>query len=249
MPDDVDRLALVVAGVQKAGTTSLFNYLKQHPGLAAPRDKELHVFDDERMDWSAPDYSAIDAAFPPFDGRLRFEATPAYVFWPGALDRLRRYNPDIRLILAFRDPIARAWSHWRMERHRGNEHRSFSEAIRATPEGELGLRHHTYVARGFYGQQLAQALTMFDRAQLLLLSAAELERDHPRLLAQIAAFAGLQAFADLAPLNDNAGAPMGEMSLMDADYLRRLYEADMALFASLSGLTLEDWPGRDLSPA
>ena len=235
------RLGAIIAGVQKAGTSSLFGYLAQHPDLAAPRCKELHYFDDEGIDWSAPGHDRLHAHFPAADERLRFEATPIYSFWPDALARIRHYNPDIRLILIFRDPIARAWSHWRMERQRGDETRSFSDAIRATPSDEAGWRHHSYVARGFYGEQLQRALALFARAQLLLLRDTDLAQDHAAVLERVAGFLGIGAFPGLAPRRDNEGAPMGEMPAGDRDYLREVYREDTALFAALSGLDVGDW--------
>ncbi|MBX9700198.1 MAG: sulfotransferase domain-containing protein, partial [Acetobacteraceae bacterium] len=111
------RIGVFVAGVQKAGTTTLFAHLRRHPGLVAPTaEKELHVFDDETIDWRAPiDWSRLHARFPA-ERRcgLRFEATPITLFWPPALARIRAYNPAARIILIFRDPIGRAVSQWRM---------------------------------------------------------------------------------------------------------------------------------------
>lgn len=246
--DDPARLSLILAGVQKAGTSSLFGYLADHPALVAPSRKELHFFDDERIDWSAPDYGQIDAAFPPADGRLRFEATPIYLFWPQALERIQRYNPDIRLILVFRDPIDRAWSHWRMELTRGDEHRAFSDAIRAVPIGEFGLRHHSYVARGLYGAQVQHALTLFERDQVLMLTAEELWHERLDVLARVADFVGISGFEAPAARRDNAGKPMGDVPATDADYLRSTYAEDMVLFAGLSGLATGGWRVNALPP-
>jgi hypothetical protein len=235
------RLELIVGGVQKAGTSSLFGYLAAHPGLAPPVRKELHFFDDERIDWSAPDYSALEAAFAAEEGGLRFEATPIYLFWPRALERIQRYNPAVKLIFVFREPVARAWSHWRMERKRGQETRPFSDAIRSAPVGASGLRHHSYVARGLYAQQLERALMIFDPGQMLLLTADELMADPRGALARIAAFLRIAPFPDMLPRRENVGVPMGEVPAVDAAYLRAVYRADTARFAALSGLAIDNW--------
>jgi hypothetical protein len=44
--------------------------------------------------------------------RIAIDATPSYVFWPHAMERMRAYRPDMRLIASLRDPIERAFSHW-----------------------------------------------------------------------------------------------------------------------------------------
>ena len=99
------RVSFLIAGVQKAGTTALFDYLSEVPGLELPAVKEAHFFDDEeRIDWAAPDYAPYHALFGAPD-RCWGEATPIYLYWPNALERIRAYNPAMKLILLFRDPV------------------------------------------------------------------------------------------------------------------------------------------------
>ncbi|MCR5877530.1 sulfotransferase domain-containing protein [Phenylobacterium sp. J367] len=117
---DEPRVDFIIAGVQKGGTTALFDYLSDEPRIALPRVKEVHFFDDEGQDWAQPDYGAYHAHWDaPPDGRPRGEATPIYVYWPNSLERIAAYNPAMKLIVLLRDPVQRAWSHWRMEYARG----------------------------------------------------------------------------------------------------------------------------------
>src|ERR1700759_5079035 len=94
-----DRVAFIIAGVQKGGTTALFDYLAETPDLSLSRVKEVHFFDDEAQDWARPDYGAYHANFAPFDGRPRGEATPIYLYWPKSLERIAAYNPSARLVV------------------------------------------------------------------------------------------------------------------------------------------------------
>ena len=48
------KLQFLVAGVQKGATSALHYYLRQHPDLYLPTKKELHFFDNEKIDWSEP---------------------------------------------------------------------------------------------------------------------------------------------------------------------------------------------------
>ena len=93
MAADHRKVAFIVAGVQKGGTTALFDYLGEEPALSLAREKEVHFFDDEDQDWAAPDYGAYHAHFAAPDGRQRGEATPIYLYWPGSLERIAAYNP------------------------------------------------------------------------------------------------------------------------------------------------------------
>jgi len=248
-----DKVAVFVAGVQKGGTTSLFHYLSEHPDLHAPTVKEIHFFDDEETDWSAPDYGKIDACFRGrTQGRLRFEATPIYAFWPRALERIADYNPAARLILLFRDPFERAVSHWAMEHARGFETLSFSEAIRTgrdrlrgVPDTAPAWRLFSYLERGLYGEQIARARAIFPPSRLLFLRSADL-RDRPALvLDEISRFLDIGPFPDTAPRIEHRRRPTPGMPpptdedlALVADFVRD----DLVAFQAASGLDLSDWP-------
>ena len=132
-------VSFLIAGVQKGGTTALDAYLRDHPDVQMASMKEAHFFDDEGQDWAQPDYARYHALFAD-DGRLRGEATPIYVYWPNSLERIARYRQDMRLILLFRDPVAKPdWV-----RPRRHEPISFA----STPNGcQLAFQDSSRLAR------------------------------------------------------------------------------------------------------
>ena len=240
-----EQVAFIVAGVQKAGTTALFDYLSEEPGVALPRVKEVHFFDDETQDWRAPDYAAYHAHFEAPDGRLRGEATPIYLSWPNSLERIAAYNPAMKLIVLLRDPVERAWSHWKMEYARGAETQPFAWCIRAGRRRLLDAEpwgHHrvfSYVERGFYGEQLERLYGLFAREQVLVLRADNLDRAPAETLACVRTFLGLSGGAAPAPRRVHVARAMdygGALTLDDADLLRRLYAADQARLHVLTGI-------------
>jgi hypothetical protein len=238
----------IVIGVQKAGTTALFDYLSEDPQIAVPHVKETHFFDDEGLDWSAPDYDLYHRRFPPADRRLRLEATPIYIYWPNCLERIRTYNPDIRLILALRDPVERAWSHWRMEYARGAETNPFAWCIRQGRQRLFESRpwgHHreySYVERGYYGEQVERLLSLFPRKQLLVLKAEDLQDAPAQVLAEVRAFLGLRGAAKPAEARRTHVAREmdygSDLTPEDVDFLRETYAPDLARLASLTGVDL-----------
>ncbi len=240
----------IIGGVQKGGTTALFEHMGRDLQVSLSTVKETHFFDDETQDWTRPDYDAYHALFDPPDGRPRGEATPIYLYWPNALERIAAYNPAVRLILIFRDPVARAWSQWRMEIGRDFDNMAFSEAIRAgrSRVTEAGGHHrvYSYVERGFYAGQLAHALTLFNRDQLLLLRAEDLRRNPDSVLGQVAAHIGVaRPKGPTSPLEANVGGEKtGRMSQEDTLYLQALYADDLERFAALSGLDVSGWTRR-----
>jgi hypothetical protein len=245
------KVNFVVAGVQKGGTTALFDYLAAMGDVALSRLKETHFFDDETRDWARSDYGAYHALFddppgPRGPSRPCGEATPIYSYWPGALERIAAYNPAMRLILVLRDPVERAWSHWRMEYARGAERAAFAWCIRegrmrlfedAPPNAPWGVhREFSYVERGFYGEQLERLYGLFPRQQVLVLRAEALRGDHAATLAEVRRFLGLAPAKPPAAHTAHVGQQMdygSELGAEDAAFLRRLYARDQARLAGL----------------
>lgn len=165
----VERVDIFIAGVQKAATTTLHALLSAHPDILSADVKELHFFDNEEIDWSVPDYSLLHNRYPEQqNGQVAIDATPIYTFWPPSLKRIKAYNPDAKIIAQFRDPIERAWSHWRMETARNNEDLNFSACIRygrsrIDPSTTLARnwRIASYVERGFYTQQVRRLFDLW----------------------------------------------------------------------------------------
>lgn len=243
---DAATVDFVIAGVQKGGTTALFDYLGDYPDLALSREKEVHFFDDERQDWAAPDYGAYHARFPPPDGRLRGEATPIYVYWPNSLERIAAYNPGMKLIIVLRDPVQRAWSHWRMEFARGAETEPFAWCIRegrqrlfrAEPWGHH--REFSYVERGFYGEQLERVFHLFPKNQVLLLRSEDLHAEPAATLGEVRCFLGLPPAAPPRPRESHVGREIdypSELSEADVAYLREVYAADARRLQEIAGLS------------
>lgn len=248
------RVGFLVAGAQKAGTTALFDHLAEIPALELPTVKEAHFFDDEAVDWAAPDYGPYHALFNDPD-RLWGEATPIYLYWPNALERIRAYNPGIKLILLFRDPIERAWSHWKMEYARGKETELFGWCIR---DGRARMaealpypgfhRVHSYVERGYYGRQLARALTLFPREQLLLLGSDDLRHDPTGTIGTVCAFLGITPPpGPIPPKTSRSAADIdypATLSDSDVTFLQRQYADEVTRLHQLAGkklLTGKNW--------
>lgn len=240
------RVDFMVIGAQKAGTTALFDHLKDDPRLNLSKVKETHFFDNEQLDWSAPDYGLYHARFDMARQGLKGEATPIYIFWPDSLERLRAYNPDARLILMLRDPVKRAYSHWQMEYARGIDRQPFAWAIREgrrrvaeAPAKHGNHRVFTYVERGFYGAQVQHLLTLFAREQVLFERADDLKADPDGVLQRVCAHLGLSPPPASTPRTVHAAKPIDygpRPTPEDENLLRELYAEDQLLLDSLTGI-------------
>lgn len=248
------KVEFLVAGVQKGGTTALFEYLRELPGLQLPEVKEAHFFDDEeRVDWNRPDYAPYHGLFVE-DGRMWGEATPIYSYWPNSIERIEAYNPAMKIILIFRDPIERAWSHWKMEYAKGKENQPFQWCIREgrgrlQPGDSSAPGHHrvfSYVERGFYGALVERLLSVFPREQCLFLRSDELRGEPTAALRRVTSFLEQTSPGAVAQrLVHGAREHHYPSQLLPADILllSQIYTADLAHFSRLTGIDVDDWKG------
>ena len=256
-PDEAERVQFFIAGVQKGGTTALDSILREHQSIQMARNKEVHHFDDEAIDWSAPDHGRLHAAFDwnPA-GVVRGEATPVTIYWPNALERLRRYDPRAKLIIGLRHPAFRAFSHWRMETKRGWDTLPFPQAVgtegcqrvRDAPGGVH--RVFSYVERGLYAGQVERLLSLFPRSQVLFFRTDRLWLEPGQVLGVVQDFIGVEhrlaaprryvpaPRRHVVPLNATGlGSIPADSRLM----LDQLFAADIRRTAALTGLDLADW--------
>ncbi len=244
------KVNFLIAGVQKGGTSALHHFLSQHPSIILPKQKEIHFFDNEKIDWAAPPYEHYHSHFPSIrDEVIIGEATPIYTYWRPALARIHRYNPNMKLIVILRDPVARAYSHWRMETIRQAETLSFSQAIR---EGRKRVREkaetlgchrvYSYVERGFYLEQVLRLHATFPKENLLFLATADLRKNHTAVLDRICRFLGVPSFTTY-PENQtifsHATSQLPPPSSEDIAYLRALFSEDLRETETITGLDIE----------
>jgi YesN/AraC family two-component response regulator len=115
----------LIIGAQKAGTTALYEYLSQHPQLAGSVPKELHYFSCDNRFSKGDDF--YHAFFPPTknDAKITFDTSPSYLRSNVAYKRIYDYNPEIKLIVLFRNPVERSYSAWNMYRERYKRNRNW----------------------------------------------------------------------------------------------------------------------------
>src|SRR5919201_6138602 len=141
----------LILGTRRGGTTSLFNYLLEHPSVAplfpsAQNIKGVHYFDKQHAKgraWYRSHFpTVIFSAFWRVRGyrMIAGEASPYYLFHPWAPQRAHELVPHAKLIVLLRNPVDRAYSHYRERVRNGVEDLTFEEAIEREPArlaGEL----------------------------------------------------------------------------------------------------------------
>lgn len=172
----------IIIGTQKGGTTSLYNYLVQHPNIEPSTTKEVHFFDiffNRGVNWYRSHFPSNLKK-----GTITGEASPYYIFYPYCPSRIKQVIPEVKLIVLLRNPVYRAYSAYNMVLRAGIEKLTFEEAI-AKEDSRLkddiknilekpdfygfNHQHFSYLSRGIYFDQLKKWFELFDRKNFLIL--------------------------------------------------------------------------------
>ncbi|MFV2000822.1 MAG: sulfotransferase [Acidimicrobiia bacterium] len=249
----------VILGGQRCGTSSLYKYLGRHPEIAPSLRKETEYFTidfDKGESWYRAHFPLeIRRTVAEKRGKtlLTFEATPDYLFDPRAPQRLAELLPEAKLIIMMRDPVERAYSHYRHNVRLGLEDLSFRDAIaaeteRVAPDIEmmhrdplnrvLNFRRYSYMSRGLYSEQLARWFDQFERDRFLIMSAEDFFVHPGNTLHSLEGFVGVDVWSPSEFLNYSyVGASTGENPDLPPDLRHELEQRFVASNADLERLT------------
>jgi len=199
--------SFLIIGAQRAGTTSLYNYLCEHPSVLPAARKELHFFDraySRGLSYYFRQYPTVWRSALPFGPRLiTGESTPYYLFHPLVAGRVRHALPTVKLIVLLRNPVDRALSHYHHSVNKAAEPLSFEAAIDREAERLAGeferlcsepgyhspaFNRYSYLARGVYVDQLERWMNVFPREQFLILRSEDLYANPKVALQSVFAF-------------------------------------------------------------
>ncbi|QLE44444.1 sulfotransferase family protein [Nostoc sp. C052] len=191
-----DDVSFLIIGMGKAGTSSLYYYLCQHPQFLPATDKELHFFNknfDLGLDW----YLAHFPPLPAEGGFLTGEATPWYLGSYEVEKKVFQLFPQIKLIAILRNPVDRAISQYYMSLKFMKEHRSLEVAMTSEVEILKDIADPTQVIEkywqtekgylwfGLYVYFLEKWMTVFPREQFLILRSEDLYNQTDKTMKQI----------------------------------------------------------------
>lgn len=119
LPLEKVKVNLFILGAQKAGTTSLFEYLTHHPQINGSFRKEINFFSQpynyNRGDVWYHSFFPKDI-YNPFRKKYFLDATPGYLYDENTPKKLLKYNKQAKFIILLRNPVDRAYSAWNMYR-------------------------------------------------------------------------------------------------------------------------------------
>jgi hypothetical protein len=186
----------LIIGAARSGTTSLFKYLNEHPQTLLAQKKEPNYFSFNYGFFNTIIYKSI---FPTLFEKIFYrlknsakvisgEASTYYLFYPHTPERVFKKYPLIKVIILIRNPVDRAFSHYKLNVKLKRENNSFEDAIndenlRIGTEIEKlkknkrydsqNLHFYSYLERGKYYKQIVNWLKYFPEDQVKIVSSED----------------------------------------------------------------------------
>jgi len=180
----------ILAGAAKSGTSTLYNYLCQHPDIYMSETKEPFFFDfnyDKGLDY----YSTF---FKNYSGeKIIGEATVWYMSWPGVPERIYESLPEVKLLFILRNPIDRAYSNYMHDLRSGlyKPNQTFGYVIR-NEEIDDSI-HRRIVLGGYYYRHIQEFLKYFESDSILILLYDDIKSDFNNVGSKIFNFLDIQS--------------------------------------------------------
>ena len=217
----------LIIGAAKAGTTSLYHYLGQHPQVYMSPVKEPKFFalEGQQLDYRGPgdaermksasvttlqDYQEL------FEGVSTEiavgEASTLYLYSEKASASIKHHLPEVKLIAVLRNPVDRAYSNFLYLVRDGIEQlNDFSQALEAEESrirGRWAPMWH-YRQRGFYYLQMKRYFDLFDASRIKVVLYEDMRAGLSGLLSDIFRFLGVDSeFApDTSKAHNVSGVP------------------------------------------
>ena len=233
----------LIAGFNRSGTHSLFEYMGQHPNIKNANRREIHYFTLSYwrgLNWYKSYFpTIIYKKYFEIKNKERFltgEATPHYIFHPLAIRRIHKIIPNIKLIVILRNPIDNAYSHYHHYKKGGIEKESFEDAVETDKQRYQILKQlyetnqvkeHTlkeikmsYVSYATYLKHIKQLLKIFSREQILFLKNKDLNENPQLVLNKVFKFLQLKEFI----VEDLEKRNVGKYEIMKPETRKKLAE-------------------------
>ena len=182
MDKNINLPNLLIVGAAKCGTTSLHNYLKQHPDIFMSKQKEPHFLinsdiGEDRIHKAITvleDYEDMfktDSIY-----KYKGESSVMYLAFPEfSIKNIKKYlDPDVKIIIMLRNPVERAFAGYLHNlRYNPSENLSFEEAFEKSEARYYQERDITpdtrYLHVGNYYSQVESFMSMFNDNVLVIM--------------------------------------------------------------------------------
>ena len=194
------KVNAIIIGAGRSGTTTLYQYLDNHPDVCFSDIKEVHYFSVDDL------YERGENYYHSFWKNCKNEkvklAADTYLFIDKkAPQRIVDYNPEMKIIIILRNPVERAWSSFQYPVNNGyiSENMSF---IKSAEEEHFHIKNsdivmqnnHCHVWQSRYFEHISYWSEFFPRDRILILKTTDLKNNTPSLLKQLSDFLEIDDF-------------------------------------------------------
>lgn len=195
-----DKINCFLIGAQKAGSTTLYSWLSQHPEIDAPDSiKDFHFFTSN--EYSKRGYDWFETLYRKKNAKIKLNGAVNYLFRAEAPEKVFSYNPNAKFIVILRNPVKRAFSAYNYFFKLDKETRTFPNAI--YDELKMPFRNleekddFAYLEHGYYYSQLLNWIKLFGREKFLILIYEDFFSDPKKHLKKVFQF--LKLNSDFSP--------------------------------------------------
>lgn len=168
----------IIIGASRSGTSSLFRSLLQHPDLSGPpsgNKKEVHFFDkkyDRGLQWYRAQFRGK---------KMNCEATPNYLYDKKCPALIAKDLPDCRFIVMLRNPVERAYSHYRNWKKKNS-----------WTEKTIKRSSHLVIQKGEYVKQLKRWFHFVDKSKIMIIRSEDFYGNPEKIIADVINWMGLK---------------------------------------------------------
>jgi hypothetical protein len=247
----------MIIGTARSGTTSLYYDICQHPCVLPAAYDELGYFDSNfhlGLNWYRSLFPTLFSKWLVKQKKqfaITGEDTPFYIWDPIVAKRILKNLPKIKLIVLLRNPVDRAYSNYHLGVRSGTENLSFEDAIKLeikrleeiNEESKSSIEKYairrSYLAKGFYADQLKIWFEIFNSNQLLIISTEDLKSNPQKVINKIYNFLEIPDNHKLIPEKQKK-AVYPEMKKETREFLIDFYKKNNTELFSLIGQKF-DW--------
>lgn len=190
----------IIIGAGRSGTTTLCKMIENHAQVCFSKIKEVHYFSIEDLNKRGPTY--YHSFFPHLRNEKISASADTYLLMDyDAIERIKAYNPQIKIVVMLRDPVERAYSSYNYSINYGyhDAYDSFLDSIKEEEniEDESSIVQRNNVGHFYgslYAKHLREWVKKFSKEQILILTTKELKDDLNGVESKIATFLDIKPF-------------------------------------------------------
>ena len=234
LPNRERQVNFFILGFAKTATTSLYEYLIQHPQILPPYRKEPHFFSQHPhygMDWYLSQFPSLPAPQSVTQKYITGEGSINYIENRQAPARILKTFPQAKFFIVLREPVARTLSDYNMWLRDGRENRSLEQVVEyelsklsnCTPaQLETGKHWYppnrqgfisSYLLRSLYLYHIKRWMQVFPREQFFILETQQLAKTPQQTMSQVFDFLELPDCKDISYRQHNQSSYYRESPL------------------------------------